>query len=59
MVFAVLLLLGFCLLDRRCVWFRREVPKSSPTIAVEAVEEVKVTVKDDKVKEYDSDSFPI
>lgn len=68
-VFAVLLLLGFCLLDPRSVWFRGESPKSSPTIAAEAVEEVKVTVKDDKVKdeeakddkvkEYDSDSFSI
>ena len=55
MVFAVLLLLGFCLLDRRCARFRGELPKSSPTIAVEAVEEV----NDDKIKEYDSDSFSI
>ena len=54
-VFALLMLLGFCLLNPRCVWFRRGLPKSSPTIDVEAVEEV----KDDNVKEYDSDSFSI
>ena len=67
-VFAVLLLLGFYLLDARSVWFRGELPKSS-TSAVEAVEEVNVTVKDgkikddeakdDKVKEYDSEPFSI
>lgn len=60
-VFVVLLLLGFCLLDprcvrcARCVWFRGELPKSSPMIAVEAGEEC----KDDNVKKYDSDSFSI